>query len=139
VKVAKRTAIALLVYMAMVATFESLLGFFQPEAGSTVTITTLDASGSANDRVLSLLESGGQMYVAANHWPRAWYRQALSNPKVEVMIEGSKDAYLAVPVVDATEHDRVQADNDTGLMFRILTGFPPRYFIRLDPRAKTSG
>jgi hypothetical protein len=39
-----------------------------------------------------------------------------------------------VPVV-GEEHARVDADNRLGLGFRILTGFPPRYFLRLDPRA----
>jgi len=139
VKVGKRLAIALGIYIAIIATFESLIGYLQPEAGSTLVITTMDESGGASDRVLSLLESNGQMYIAVNHWPRAWYRRALANPKVEVSIEGSKNAYLAVPVVDTAEHDRVQDDNDTGIMFRILTGFPPRYFIRLEPRAETSG
>ncbi len=138
-KVGKRLAIALGIYIAIIATFESLIGYLQPEAGSTLVITTMDESGGASDRVLSLLESNGQMYIAVNHWPRAWYRRALANPKVEVSIEGSKNAYLAVPVVDTDEHDRVQDDNDTGIMFRILTGFPPRYFIRLEPRAETSG
>lgn len=138
-KVGKRLAIALGIYIAIIATFESLIGYLQPEAGSTLVITTMDESGGANDRVLSLLESNGQMYIAVNHWPRAWYRRALANPKVEVSIEGAKNAYLAVPVVDTAEHDRVQDDNDTGIMFRILTGFPPRYFIRLEPRAETSG
>jgi hypothetical protein len=35
--------------------------------------------------------------------------------------------------VEGVEHDSVSADNSLGLMFRILTGFPPRYFLRLDP------
>jgi hypothetical protein len=32
------------------------------------------------------------------------------------------------------EHDRVDTENHLGVAFRILTGFPPRYFLRLDPR-----
>jgi hypothetical protein len=32
------------------------------------------------------------------------------------------------------EHDRVEREHKHGLGFRILTGFPPRYFLRLDPR-----
>ena len=31
------------------------------------------------------------------------------------------------------EHDRVNSENSTGMVFRMLTGFPPRYFVRLDP------
>jgi hypothetical protein len=95
-------------------------------------ITTTGEDGRSNDRVLSRLESNGQLYVAANHWPRAWYEQALENPKVQVTFEGEKGSYLAVPVT-GEEHDRVEADNSVGVIFRILTGFPPRYFVRLDP------
>ena len=136
-KFAKRFAIALCVYMGIVVAFESLIGFFQPAGGDTLVITTEDGHGSANDRVLSRLETGGQLYVAANHWPRAWYHQALENPKVEVTVDGKKQAHLAVPITGA-EHDRVGAEHSTGILFRILTGFPPRYFLRLDPRSESS-
>lgn len=132
-KLIKWFAIALCVYMGIVATFESLIGFFQPAGGGTLVITTEDESGNANDRVLARLQSGSQLYVAANHWPRAWYEEALENPKVEVTIDGKKGAYLAVPVTGA-EHDRIGVEHDTGVLFRILTGFPPRYFLRLEPR-----
>ena len=131
-RLGKRLAIALCVYIGIVVAFESLIGFFQPESGDTLVITTTDGRGNSNDRVLSRLESGGRMYVAANHWPRAWYEQALENPKVDVTIDGKKEAYLAVPVTGA-EHDHVGSENSTGVVFRILTGFPPRYFLRLDP------
>ena len=113
--------------------FESMLGYFQPGGQGTLIITTTDGDGTTNDRFLTRLESNGQLYVAANHWPRAWYKQALENPSVQVTLDGEKGAYVAVPVTDE-EHDRVQRDNDTGIGFRIMTGFPPRYFVRLDPR-----
>ena len=136
-KFGKRFAIALCVYIGLVVAFESLIGFFQPEGGTTLVITTRDGDGTANDRVLSRLDMDGRVYVAANHWPRAWYEQALANPKVEATIEGAKGAYLAVPVTGA-EHDRVGTEHSTGVLFKILTGFPPRYFLRLDPRSGSS-
>jgi hypothetical protein len=71
--------------------------------------------------------------VAANHWPRAWYRRALANPDVQITIDGEKRDLRAVPVTGA-EHDRIATEHAVGLVFRILTGFPPRYFVRLDPR-----
>lgn len=120
-------------YIAIVVVFESLIGTLQPTGEGTLVITTSADDGTTNDRVLSKLESGGQLYVAANHWPRAWYKQALANPSVQATVDGTTGSYLAVPVSGA-EHDRVQSDNATGLAFRILTGFPPRYFVRLDPQ-----
>ncbi|HAD76140.1 MAG TPA: hypothetical protein DCG16_10165 [Gemmatimonadetes bacterium] len=134
-KAIKAIAILFVVYAGLVATFESMLGYFQPGGQGTLVITTTDEGGATNDRVLARLESNGQLYVAANHWPRAWYRQALENPSVQVAVDGESGAYLAVPVtVTDEEHDRVQRDNDTGIVFRVMTGFPPRYFVRLEPR-----
>ena len=132
-KALKIAAIVLLVYVGIVAAFESLIGTLQPASGATIVLTTFDADGKAHDRVVSRLESDGKLYVAANHWPRAWYRRALANPEVKVTLDGAKADYRAVPVTGA-EHDRVESENRHGLFFRFLTGFPPRYFVRLDPR-----
>ena len=131
-KPAKAIVIALLSYPLLVLLFESSLGYFQPETASTLQITTVDSDGSLNRRVLARLESDSQLYVAANHWPRAWYTEALANPAVQVVSNIEQGNYVAVSV-SAAEHERVAADNPVGLMFRILTGFPPRYFLRLDP------
>ncbi len=132
-KAVKLIAILFLVYVGIVTAFESLLGYFQPAGPTTLVITTTAEDGTPNDRVLARLESNGQLYVAANHWPRAWYNRALENPNVQVTLDGEKGNYLAVPVTEE-EHDRVNSENRHGIMFRILTGFPPRYFVRLDPR-----
>ena len=132
-KALKIVATVVLIYLGIVVAFESLIGYFQPTAGSTLVITTFDADAASHDRVVSRLESEGQLYVAANHWPRAWYNRALENPEVHVTLDGEKGDYRAVPVTGA-EHDRVDSDNSLGLIFRIVTGFPPRTFVRLDPR-----
>jgi hypothetical protein len=132
-KALKIAGIVVLIYVGIVVAFESLIGILQPAAGSTLVITTIDADGTPHDRVVSRLESGGQLYVAANHWPRAWYNRALENPEVQVSLDGEKRDYRAVPVT-GPEHDRVDSENSLGVGFRMLTGFPPRYFVRLDPR-----
>jgi F420H(2)-dependent quinone reductase len=129
--------IAALVYVGLIVAFESTIGYLQPTAGSTLQITTFDANGTSHDRVVSKLESDGKLYVATNHWPRAWYRRALANPAVQVTLDGKKGDYRAIPVTGA-EHDRVQTTNPLPLPFRILTGFPPRHFFRLEPREATS-
>jgi hypothetical protein len=131
-KLAKSLAIALLAYVAIVVAFESLIGVFQPAGEATLVITTVDSDGSRNDRVLSRLESDGQLYVAANHWPRAWYREALANPNVRVDLGETIGDYSAVPI-EGDESDRVNRDNGVPILFRLLTGFPPRLFLRLDP------
>ena len=132
-KAVKIVGIAVLVYVGIVVAFESLIGYFQPTPGSTLVITTFDQDETPHDRVVSRLESDGHLYVAANHWPRAWYKRALENSEVQVTLDGENGDYRAVPVTGA-EHDRVDRENGLGMVFRILTGFPPRYFVRLDPR-----
>jgi hypothetical protein len=123
----------LFAYGGLVVAFESMIGYFQPSSEDTLVITTTAADGNTSDRVLARLESNGQLYVAANHWPRAWYLQALENPNVQVTLDETQEAYLAMPVSEE-EHERVSRENAHGIVFRILTGFPPRTFIRLDPR-----
>jgi len=132
-KALKILGIVVLVYVGIVVSFESLIGFFQPRSGSTLVITTFDEGGSPHDRVVSRLESDGHLYVAANHWPRAWYHRALGNPEVEAKVKGEKGKYRAVPVAGA-EAARVEREHPLGPIFRFLTGFPPRIFLRLDPR-----
>ena len=133
-KALKIAGIVFLVYVAIVVVFESLIGYFQPEGGDTVVITTFDAQGEGRERVLSGLDSGDAFYVAVNHWPRAWYRRALENPRVRVARDGETQDYLAVPVTDE-EHDRVNAEHPIPIVVSFLMGFAPRRFLRLDPVA----
>ena len=77
----KIIGIALAVYVVIVVLFESSLGYFQPEPPGSLTITTTDEDGDTHDRVLTELASDGKVYVAVNHWPRAWYRRVQENPQ----------------------------------------------------------
>ena len=132
-RLVKVISIVFIVYAALVATFESLLGYYQPSGPSALVIITSDNDGKKYRRVLSRLDSNGQLYVARNHWPRAWHRRALNNSKVEVVMDGAEVNYVAVPVSEV-EHQQLSEAHPRGLVFQFMTGFPPRYFIRLDPR-----
>ena len=125
--------IVALVYVGIVVLFESSIGYFQPRGQGTLVIATRADNGAARQRVVSRLDSDGRLYVAANHWPRNWYNRALANPDIDVLWAGKKAAYRAVPVVD-TQRKRVASKYDLPLAIRVLTGFPPRQFLRLDPR-----
>jgi len=130
-KILRITLVSLvLVYIGSVVLFESWLGYFQPTNTNTLVITTLD-NNQPKDRVLSAVNNNGKLYVSANHWPRDWYRQAKSNPNVEVLYKGKKNLYLAIPV-EGEEHNKLMKEHAHPLTFRLLTGFPPRYFLRLD-------
>ncbi|MAW28675.1 MAG: hypothetical protein CMP98_07740 [Gammaproteobacteria bacterium] len=118
------------IYILIVVAFESLLGYYQPQGVNTIVITTYDDEEGA-DRVVTELASNGKRYIAVNHWPRAWYCRLLDNPRITVTKDEMTNEHIAISV-EGEEHDRVQADNPTGIVFRLLTGFPPRYFVRLD-------
>jgi F420H(2)-dependent quinone reductase len=124
--------IAFFAYVALVVAFESLLGWVQPGGAQTIAITTFDADGKTHERVVSRLDSEGKLYVAANHWPRSWYRRALANPNVRVRVGGEGRNYRAVPV-DGAESERVDAQHPRPWLFKFVTGFPPRLIMRLDP------
>ena len=130
---ARIVGIVVLVYGGLVVAFESGLGYFQPAGQATLVITTLAADGTKHNRVVSRYETDGRLYVSANHWPRAWYRRALENPDVRVTMDGVTADYRAI-AVGGEEHERVDAAHPHGLMFRLMTGFPPRRVVRLDPQ-----
>ena len=132
-KALKIVAIAVVAYVGVVVAFESLIGTFQPADETTIVITTTDSDGVSHDRVVSRIESSGKLYVATNHWVRGWYNGALERPEVRVTQNGETGDYRVVPVT-GSEHDRVADANSLPVALRILTGFPPRYFVRLDPR-----
>lgn len=130
-KPVRAIAVVAAAYISLVVLFESSLGFFQPELGGTITITTVDKQGQSHDSVVSRFESGGELFIAANHWPRAWFRRVLQNPKLIALIDGESASYQAV-LLKGEKHDQLALEYDPGLAFRFLTGFPPRYFIQLE-------
>ena len=124
--------VLLVVYAGVVATFESLLGYFQPENQATLVITTFDAAGVGADRVLVRIEHEEQLYVAVNHWPRGWFHRLLDNDQVRVRLDGTDQRYRATKLTP-DEAKVIDAVRPLSLGFRVLTGFPPRYFVRLTP------
>lgn len=128
-------AVLLLIYVGYIVYFEARLGYLQPQGSSSIVIATFNDREERHERVLRLEQIDGNDYIAANHWPRAWYRQAVNNPEVEVKMAGQADfePYLAVPL-QGSELERISEEYSFGFNFRFRTGFPPRRFLRLDPR-----
>ena len=137
-KVVKWILIAAVAYLGLVILVETWLGVFQPTLARSgfpmLVITIMDESGESRDRRLARMESGGQIYISAHHWPRAWYRQALENPEVRAAINGVTSDYIAVPV-KGEEHAQVVANWPIPLGMRFLMGFAPRSLLRLDPQS----
>ena len=124
-----------LIYIGWVIEFEMSLGMNQPQGRTSIVIATLNENNERHERVLSLREVDGNHYIAANHWPRAWYHQALDNPNVEVKMPGEDVflPFLAVPL-DGVEETLLSEEYRLSVRSRAQMGFPPRYFLRLDTR-----
>jgi len=130
-------------YVGVVVGFEAYLGLAQPSFNADfvkdwdapVVITTIGSDDSTQDRFVVPMRSEGHLYISANHWPRSWYRRAVENPNVQITSEGETKNYLAVPVPAASEeHRRLERKHPHPAWFRFLTGYPPRRFVRLEPR-----
>ena len=140
-KVVKILAISLGAYVGLVVAFEFLVGVMgqrQASRGiqpgeSWLIITTTGADGTTRNTVVAGFESGGKLYVSANHWPRGWYHRAVENPDVAIARDGEASARRAVSVT-GPELDRITHEYSLPWLIRFLTGFPPRSFLRLDPR-----
>lgn len=139
----KPLAIAFVAYVALVAAFETYLGVAQPRFhndqaegwDATIVLTTTAADGSTQKRVVSPMVTDGQLYVSANHWPRSWYNRVLANPDLQVTNRSETHDYTAVPVRPGSEeHERLEHEHPHPAWFRFLTGYPPRRFVRLEPR-----
>ena len=136
-KASKSSVIAIaglfLLYVASIVNFEAQLGYSQPQNSASLIIATFNEDNERHERVLRLEQIDGRDYIAANHWPRAWYHQALDNPEIEVKMPNvdNFEPYLAVPL-EGAEEERVREIYSFGFNFRLRTGFPPRYFLSLD-------
>ena len=125
--------VLLVLYVGQIVFFESLLVWGQPVYPNTMVITTFDADGVGHERVVARLEKDGVLYVSVNHWPRGWFLRLGDNPAVRVTYQGTTTDYTAATLQGA-EYDQVAADFPLPLSYRFMTGFPPRYIVRLDAR-----
>lgn len=131
-KILKILGFLIAFYVFVVVSFESLLGYFQPANEQTLALTVTEDDGNPHQRVLSRIEHEGKLYVAVNHWPRSWYQTLQEEPGVTVAFNNVSYTATAVAVSDSAELSSIETSHPLGIGFRILTGFPPRHFVRLD-------
>ena len=91
--VKKVLLIVLAIYIGIVVIFESWLGYSQPQGEGMVIINTTSDEGATSGRVVSLLNSNDNLYIARNHWPKRWYDQALANPEISIESAGTTNNY----------------------------------------------
>ena len=106
---------------------------FQPEMGDVVVLTFTDAEGESVRRVLSPIDDDGQLYLSANHWPRAWFRTVVANPDVQITRGGETRDYR-VAEISGDELAEIEERHAHPFLVWVGMGFAPREFVRLDPR-----
>ena len=116
-------------YVASVVWFEVQLGVNQPQGSTSIVTVTFNDDNERHEQI------DGNFYIGSNHWPRSWYNKALDNPNLEVKMPGEDTfvTYTAVPL-EGAEEDHIAEIYSFGFEFRFRTGFPPRYFMRLDEK-----
>ena len=100
-KIFKIVAGVFLVYLGLVALLPGITGYWQPEWEGGVQIITTGSDGNERERVLAGYWVDDKLYVCSNYWLRGWYNHAVENPEVEVVVDGKRSAYTAVPVQGA--------------------------------------
>ena len=133
VKMLKIVCGVFLVYVGLVALLPGIVGYWQPDWEGGVRITTTDSAGNEGERALASYWFNDKLYVCSNYWLRGWYSQALENPEVEVLVDGERKAYTAVPVQGAL-HDQLLTKYTQTFIDDVVYGFAPRNYLRLDPR-----
>lgn len=120
-------------YLVLLLILEGVIWKVQPDMTGGVTLH-IETDGAAIKRTLYGFELDNRLYVSSNHWFRKWYHEIIKNPNIELEQEGSLEPYVAIPLT-GDEHRTVAALYKMGFWLRLLCGFAPRRFLRLDPRA----
>lgn len=139
-KIVRWLAIVLGACVVLALALDGMIALFQPSAGTTGVLRTFDEQGEPHERVLSLLDDGGTLWVESGHHFRGWYHRLRRNPNVELVRDGRTQAYRAVPVDTPEAEQRVkelmkESNGSAGYYFsRAMLLFAQIKPVRLDPR-----
>ena len=123
-------------YFVLLLLLEAVVWKTQPSMEGGVTLLVY-RGGSVFTRKLYGFEYRDKLYVSSNHWFRQWYHAILKNPHVDVEHAGEVKPYTAVPI-DGDERAEIAREYKMGFVLRLMCGFAPRRFLRLDPRGSTT-
>jgi hypothetical protein len=121
-------------YAALVLLAATLIWRIQPAMDGGVTITVTPDGDTPIQRNLYGFERDGTLFVSSNHWFRQWYNAALENPDVDVTLDGVTRPFTA-EAVQGEEHERLSREYNMGFVLRLICGFAPSKFLRLEPQS----
>ena len=139
-KIVRWLAIVLGACVVLALALDGMIALFQPSAGTTEVLRTFGEQGEPHERVLSLLDDGGTLWVESGHHFRGWYHRLRRNPNVELIRDERTQDYRAVPVDTPEAERRVkelmkESNGSAGYYFsRAMLLFAKIKPVRLDPR-----
>lgn len=119
-------------YFVFLLVLELVIWKVQPDMEGVITVH-LNTGTAVVERKLYGLEYNNSLYVASNHWFRTWYHTIVKAPVFDVEREGKIASYTATPVSGDERVEVTQAYGQS-FMLRLLCGFAPQRYLRLDPR-----
>ena len=79
-------------------------------AAKEVRIETRSASGEVHRAIIWTAEHEGELYVRSFRGPRGrWYREAIADPSVAILVDGRRIEARAVPATDAASIEACSA------------------------------
>lgn len=125
-------AFLLATYVTLLLALELFIWKLQPDMDGVVTLHIGFVERDIS-RKLYGFRHDEKLYVSSNHWFRGWYRACLECSELQVESSGALATYTATAITGTEERDVSQAYGQ-GLFLRMLCGFAPRRFLRLDPK-----
>jgi len=117
-------------YVLLLLLLEGVIWKTQPDMEGGVTLH-INVGNEIVQRKLFGLELDNKLYVSSNHWFRGWYHAVLQDPDIHVERDGKTQSYLAIPV-EPHERTEIAKHYDMGFGLRLLCGFAPQRFLRLE-------
>ena len=130
-------------YVVLLLLLEATIWKTQPDMDGGATLHIRQVGNGQQDAMFTRRLYGfdyqDKLYVSSNHWFRRWYHAVLDNPDIEVEHEGQLKPYTAVPI-SGDEQALIAREYKMRFVLRLMCGFAPRRYLRLDPReADTAG
>lgn len=118
-------------YFTLLLLLEAVVWKAQPNMENAVTLF-VHQGDDVLTRKLFGFEYNDKLYVSSNHWFRQWYHAILKNPQIDVEHAGDVKPFTVVPI-EGDERAEIAREYKMGFVLRLMCGFAPRRFLRLDP------
>ncbi|NKC00315.1 MAG: hypothetical protein GKR90_17765 [Pseudomonadales bacterium] len=124
-------------YFTLLLLLEVVVWKTQPNMENAVTLF-VPQGDSVLTRKLYGFDYNHKLYVSSNHWFRHWYHAILRNPQIDVEHAGNVKPYTIIPI-EGDERAEIAREYKMGFVLRLMCGFAPRRFLRLDPMGGEDG